>query len=115
MSSRCLCEKPYKTLNVGLQKENDVSACVTMHSETANDYAGEYGQGPETSSAADTQCKLRVSAVFLVGPVPAENALRAASEPHITSAEHCIGQIITSSPRQGQSEHENVEEPKAMR
>ena len=53
-SPRCLGERPNKTLNVLKQKENDVSACVTMHSETANDDASEYGQGPETSSAAET-------------------------------------------------------------
>ena len=47
---------------------------------------------------------------FLRAPVPAENALGTASEPHIASAEHCIGQIITTSPRH--SEHEGVEEPK---
>ena len=48
---------------------------------------------------------------FLEGPDLAENALRAASETHIASAEHCIGQIM----RHGQIEHEDVEEPKAMR
>ena len=66
MSPKCLVEEPDRTFTVRKQKENDISAHAAVHPETAFDDVGEYGQGPETK-----------------GPE------RAATEPHIDSAEHC--------------------------
>ena len=84
------------------QKVNDVSTHVNMHSETAYDDQVNTGKAQNTSSAAETQVQTHAYPQFcLRAPVPAENALGTASEPHIASAEHCIGQIITSSPRHG--------------
>ena len=41
-------------MTVRNQKENDVSAHANIHSETAYDYVGEYGQGPETKNAGES-------------------------------------------------------------
>ena len=90
MSPRCLCEGPHKTFTVRKHKENYVSAHANIHSETAYDDVGEYGQGPEEK-------------------VPE----RAARAPHIASAEHST--IIMNGPKHGPSEHADVLESPTMR
>ena len=59
-----------RQLTVRKQKESDVSAHANIHSETAYDNVGEYGQGPETK-------------------VPQ----RTASEVFVASAEHCTSRF----------------------
>ena len=70
MSPRFLCEGTNKTFTVPKQKVNDVSAHANIHSETAYDEVGEYGQGPETKMPE-----------------------RGASEPCIASAEDCTDKL----------------------
>ena len=47
MSPKCLYEEPDRTFTVRKPKENDISAHAAVHSKTAYDDVGDYGQGAE--------------------------------------------------------------------